>query len=266
MDNNQESGLRYIKDLEGNSIRPYTTGATEHEDPIATIILYHNNKGTDFSTADPNIVDYTTSFSKNVKTLISGSINSSSVGAPEIPNGDIPMLTMNTTDDYYGVFNNFSVTGLTESSDQISKVHMNFSARWNVFFFGNSPKMINLRGVFIDTQEYPYYQEFMVAYEKYLCGRKCIENMMQTKLMISGQIIDGYLLSVNVSHNSSTPTLKEFSINMLVKGSSWIRFNYTHPGGTLMQINGKNAMVFNGLSNLNRLGGSTDQLKKLTIY
>jgi hypothetical protein len=100
--------------------------------------------------------------------------------------------------------------------------------------------------------EYPYYQEFLVAYEKYLSGRKCVENAMQTKLMISGQIIDGFLLNVSVTHNATTPTLKEFTFTMLVKGVSWVRINRTHSGEAYLRT--PNKEVFNGLSNLNRIG------------
>jgi hypothetical protein len=247
---NEIDASNYLKRFEGNNIRPYSSMATEHDDPIATIILY-NQKASNPSGSSNN-TDYFQDYSNKVETLYSGSINSSVVGYPEIPAGDTPMLSLNTDNDYYGVFNNFSVTGISENHDQITKVHMNFSARWNVFFFGNTPNIYQVRGVFLDTVEYPYYQEFLVAYEKYLSGRKCVENKMQTKLMVSGQIIDGYLMSVAVNHNSQTQTLKEFTFSMLVKGVSWIRVNLTHPGGLEEGANLESKLVFNGLSNINR--------------
>jgi hypothetical protein len=268
MANDVVTGLKFFKNFEDNKLRPYGVGSTEHDDPIATIILYTESKGKNLSTGESNIIDYFKNFSGTVDSLLSGSINSSALGAPEKPNGEIPLLTLTSGNDYYGVFNNFSVTGMTESHDQITKVHMNFSARWNVFFFGNTPNTVQIRGVFLDTQEYPYYQEFMVAYEKYQCGRKCVENMMQTKLMISGQLIDGYLLNVNVTHNSMTPSLKEFSMNILVKGVSWIRINYTHAGGIQEGFNTQDKLVLNGLSNLNRIGyvgGVTEPAKLIRI-
>lgn len=243
------SVLSRFKDLENNNIRPYTKGSTEHEDPIATLILFNQNQSNASSNTNKSF-DYFIDLSGYVKKLVSGSIDNSVIGVPELPTGDIPLIKLNTDKDYYGVFNNFSVTGLTESHDQITKVHMNFSARWNVFFFGNTPNIYQVRGVFLDTAEYPYYQEFLVAYEKYLSGRKCVENAMQTKLMVSGQIIDGFLLNVSVTHNATTPTLKEFVFTMLVKGVSWIRINTTHVGDP--NTVGQNLDVYNGLSNLNR--------------
>ena len=135
---------------------------------------------------------------------------------------------------------------MTESHEQITKVHMNFSARWNAFFFGAAPNIYQFRGVFIDSMEYPYYQEFLVAYEKYLAGRKCVENNMQTKIMISGQIIDGFLLNVSVVHDAMNQKLKQFQFTMLVKGVNWVRVNRISPNKS------DSKEVFNGLSNLSR--------------
>jgi hypothetical protein len=248
---NNFEALDNLKTYEDDTIRPYNIAATEHDDPIATLILFNQNNSNGFSSTN---VDYYTNYSRKIDTFLSGPTGPTTSGDYEIPLGDIPLLSLNNKDDYYGVFNNFSVTGISENHDQITKVHMNFSARWNVFFFGETPKIYQVRGVFLDTVEYPYYQEFMVAYDKYLSGIKCVENNMQTKLMISGQIFDGFLMNVGVNHNSQTTTLKEFTFSMLVKGSSWIRINMTHPGGfDLDNLTDKNELVFNGLSNLNRL-------------
>jgi len=251
-------GLNTIRSLSSdvnNNIRPFTIDGKEHNDPIATIILYNQNNVENDATSNGLTIDYLTNLNGKVDDLLSGSVKSSSViGDPEIPNGTIPMLNMNYGNDYYGVFNNFSVSGMTESHDQITKIHMNFSARWNVFFFGNTPNVYQFRGVFLDTQRYPYYQEFLVAYEKYLAGRKCVENQMQMKIIISGQIIDGFMLNINVTHNAQNPTLKEFAFTVLVKGTSWVRMNITHQYGLENGWNTRSVPVLNGLSNLNRIG------------
>jgi hypothetical protein len=129
---------------------------------------------------------------------------------------------------------------------------MNFGATWNAFFCGNTPNIYQFKGYFIDSVDYPYYQEFMVAYEKYLAGRKAVESKIQTKLVVAGQIIDGYLLNITVSHNAGTTALKEFQFTMLVKGLSWIRTNLVW---TRDSRSGQNryGRQYNGLSNLQRL-------------
>jgi len=246
-------------DLVGsNAVRPYTGGITRHDDDIATIVLFQQNSAEDMQ---PSIFkDYFTDLSSDVKSLMTLSTQEGDFGFPEIPGGDIPILNLDGYGHpYYGVFNNFSVTNITEAHNQIVKVHMNFSATWNAFFFGETPSVYQFSGVFLDTQDYPYYQEFMVAYNKFLAGRKAVENNMQTKIMISGQIIDGFLLDVSVSHEASIEALKQFRFTVLVKGSSWIRINYIN----IADLNGlddfghkliseKKRLSFNGLSNVGR--------------
>jgi len=231
-------------------LRPVSRGTREHDDPVATIILFKEG----LSTYDTNSykTNYLTELSGRVLTTLSETMDSEIQGFPEMPGGKIPMLSLDKVNDYYGVFNNFSVTDMVEAHDQISKVHMNFGAKWNVFLFGNTPNMYRFNGVFLDTKEYPYYQEFMVAYEKYLSGRKCVENGMQLKMIVSGQIIDGFLLSVGVNHNSSFQQLKSFQLTMLVKGTSWIRTNYVYT--TDDQGRSFTDEQLNGMSNVNRLG------------
>lgn len=252
--------MSFINDpvyLDSNAVRPYNKVASAHEDGLATLVVYNTGATSFSSTVNSEVKNYLTNLSTNVGALQSGKIADNEVGnsvyfdnVQQVP-GDVAVLDLRTEKDYYGIFNNFSVQSITESHDQIMKIHMNFGARWNAFFLGNAPNVYTITGVLLDTVEYPYYQEFIVAYEKYLSGRKCIENNMQTKLMVNGQIIDGYLVRVTVIHSAEVQRLKQFSLTVLVTGTSWIRYNYTHPG-VVGEVS-DNQRVFNGLSNANRL-------------
>jgi len=236
-----------------SDIRPVFSGLREHDDSVATILLYTSSKSdvnyemvTSATGAVSTQMDYLSNLTETIFPLIKGSIASDVQGFPQSPKGSVAKFKLDKINDYYGVFNNFSVSNMVETHDQISKIHMNFGAKWNVFLFGNTPNIYRISGSFLDTQEYPYYQEFITAYEEYLSGRKCVERGMQLKMLISGQIIDGFLLNVSVTHNAFTPAVKEFQLTLLVKGVSWIRNNYIQkPDGSFEQ-------QFNGLSNFNR--------------
>ena len=168
--------------------RPAFNGAREHDDQIATIILFKDSPDEDDpNNSDPN-KDYLNVLNGYVSTLLSESLAQGVQGFPEMPDGKILNLKLDKKNNYYGIFNNFSVLSMAEVHDQISKVHMNFGAKWNVFLFGNTPNMYRVSGVFVDSKEFPYYQEFMVAYENYLSGRKCVENGMQLKFIISARL------------------------------------------------------------------------------
>jgi hypothetical protein len=67
----------------------------------------------------------------------------------------------------------------------------------------------------------------MVAYEKFLCGRNCIENKMQTIVFYDGRLVDGYLISIATTHTAADQVIKPFNFTVLVKSTAWVRFNMT---------------------------------------
>jgi len=249
-----------LAQIEDENLRPYTTGTRQHEDRIATLILFSNEDINETITLI-NRPDYFDELGVALYNIVSESVASGTQAFPETPSGTIPMLRLDDKNNYYGIFNNFSVNNFVETHDQITKIHMNFGAKWNVFLFGNTPNMYRVSGVFLDTQDYPYYQEFMIAYEKYLSGRQCVERGMQLKLMISGQIIDGFLLNVSVNHTAAVQQLKEFSFTFLVKGSSWVRSNFISTATS--QGKWQNKYEFNGLSNIKRLMNNNPSLNNI---
>lgn len=237
-------------------IRPFNSGIHEHEGTVATILLYTGNTP---SQEDEEHVgrDYLTDLEFTVSELESEAIGSTNSTPPELPGGRIAAITLDEkkNDNYYGVFNNFSLMNVNEKHEEIVKLHQNFSQGWNAFFFGEKPVVYNFGGIFIDSMEYPYYQEFMVAYQKYLAGRKCIENRMQFKMMYDGKLIDGYMININVNSTADVEASKAFTFAILVRDVQWIRMNLvpveSDAGGSLGLT-----PKFNSLTNIARLSGT----------
>lgn len=195
------------------------------KETIASIILLTSDENATKGLGDNNPnKDYLADLSSRVEALVSEASKIGDVN-PVVPNGKIPMLTLDDVHDYYGVFNNFSLTRVRESKDQIVKVHQHFGGEWNAFFFGAKPEVYTFEGFFIDSEDYPYYQEFMIAYDRYLAGRKCVENKMQMKIVYDGRIVDGFMLNITVANAADTPYMKQFSFTALVRSSHWLRTN-----------------------------------------
>jgi len=245
-------------------LRPYNTAVGEHgEYGVATItLLKSGNVGSslvDVATA----ASYKTNLDQEVKTLESG--NNTGPGNPGAEGafsiGDIPQIMLSENPDYiyYGVFNNFALFQVNELRDQIVRVHNNFGGAWSAFFFGEKPRVYSFAGFFLDSPQYPYYQEFTVAYEKYLSGRRCIQNKMTMKLAYDGKIIDGYILSVETVTKSESPYHKAFNFTVLVSNERFFRYNYITPYDRPAE------RMFNAMSNVdisrNRAAESIDILK-----
>jgi len=243
---------------EGNQslLRPFNTGIHQHEGSVATILLYTGNQLSEEAQEHPER-NYLTDLENTIYDLQSESIGATDAKPPQLPGGKIAAISLDsqdpTEDNYYGVFNNFSLQSVAERHEETIKLHQNFSQGWNAFFFGEKPVIYQFGGVFLDTMEFPYYQEFMIAYQKYLAGRKVIENRMQMKMVYDGKIIDGYMINLNAGGTSDVPSQKSFSFNVLIRDVQWIRFNLIPARGN---IGVGWVPAYNKLTNIPRLSGS----------
>ena len=206
--------------------RPYFSGVTENDDNIATIVLQIDHSANSTSNLEPKTYNYLTQFTNYVATVRSGGSTAATNDLSTALNADIPNLVLDGVHDYYGVFNNFSLEAVQEQSADIVKITQNFSGFWNAFFMGEQPKMYTFRGHFIDTKDYPHYQTFMTAYNKYLAGRNSVKNKVKVKILYDGKIIEGYMLQVSTTSDANVPNLKLFTFIVLVKNEDWMRVNY----------------------------------------
>lgn len=213
-----------------NDLRPFFTKVTEHEQALATIILLANPPSNPLENSTPT--DYLHSFSSTILPPSSATYDQpqdlgyrsgtivKATTVPKLFEMEAPGVT-----EYYGVFNNFSLVNITEAKEQMAKIHLNFGGSWNAFFFGDKPTIYTFNGFFLDSKEYPYYQEFMEAYDKYLSGRKCVENQFEMLVSYDGKIVNGYILGISTNLNATNPYMKSFSFSVLVKDEAWYRIN-----------------------------------------
>lgn len=231
-----------------NLLRPYGSAVTPHNETIATIILYTKAKSDEKSDIDSHKKDYLTEFTTPIKQIEFGSTTSSE--AVESENKVIKKLQLDGSRDYYGVFNNFSLMSVVEDREEIVKIHQNFGGSWNAFFLSEKPKLYSFTGFFIDSKEYPYYQEFLTAYDKYLKGRKLIEAGHEMVITYDGKIVKGYLLNLRTVNDSSEPYMRSFSFTILIQKENWYRMNTVINTG-LPVI--RSEEILNGLSNVVRI-------------
>lgn len=241
--------MKSFTNIEGDSnFRPYSAGMSNREVSMASIILLQNAKSTVSKKTENNwayqgfrsaIGDGQTNMDtldRNIEWL---SQNSS------VPNLDFgKYMSQKTKGTYYGVFNNFAVTSVSEAREELVRINLNFGGNWNAFFFGENPRVFTVQGLLLDSPEYPYYQEFLAAYDTYLSGRKAIANKMEVVMTYDGRIISGYLLKLVNENNAEQYNLKSFSFTILVKHDNWFRYNYDAAG----------VLGLNNMDNTNRYG------------
>jgi hypothetical protein len=225
--------------IDGNDkFRPYCSALIENNTNTATIVLLEKPNPPSSTT---NEKDY---FSDYSTTISLSDVEASSVGT--VP--ELPEVRGGAKNKYYGIFKNFSLLNYQEGRNEIAKVNLNFSLKWNAYFFGSQPRIYSFSGVFIDSKNYPYYEEFMEAYDSYLSGGNCLSNGFRLYLAYDGKIIAGWMLGIQITASSEQRFGKGFTFSVLVDSETWIRENYQYDSdGTTLTDNGS------GLSNEYRL-------------
>lgn len=197
-----------------NVYRPFYTAPIEHDPMTSTIILVQAN-APESSNAD--VQDYMFNFNTFLSSI-------DRTGESVVVNGSIPVLPK-VGNNFYGIFKNFSIINFNESRAELSKVNLNFGLKWNAYFFGAQPRMYSYSGAFLDAKNYPYYEQFMRAYDNYLAGGKCVENGFKMYMAYDNKIITGWMLGINIVGSSDQRFTKQFSFQILVDSENFYRWN-----------------------------------------
>lgn len=218
--------------VDGNdAFRPYFSGLEQSDSSTATIILTQRQQ----TAVTPNqTTDYFNNFDTKVSSLLPDATQSG--------NGSIPDLqeVSGDTGKFYGIFRNFSLLQYNESRSEIAKVALNFGTKWNAYFFGSKPRVYNFGGFFIDSKNYPYYEQFMRAYDNYLAGGKCVSNGFRLYMAYDNKITSGWMLGIEVGGNSENQFSRTFSFQLLVDDENWFRTNWEYDiNGSVIDTNSR---------------------------
>ena len=210
--------------------RPYYSYLEPHDPSSATIILTQKVVPSSPST---ETTDYLNSFNSKLDTLLPDAV---------ADNKSIPILDLGSGErSFYGVFRNFSLLQYSETRQEIAKVALNFGSRWNAYFFGAKPRVYNFGGFFIDSKNYPYYEQFMKAYDKYLAGGRCVSNGFRLYMVYDNKITTGWMLGINISSTSDQEFSRTFSFQLLVDDENWFRTNWEYDiNGEVIDFNSRN--------------------------
>lgn len=98
----------------------------------------------------------------------------------------------------------------------------------------------------------------MIAYSRFLSGRKIVDNNMQMKIMYDGKIISGYMINLAVDSTAKFESTKDFRFTILVNDIKWTRLNYV---SQMVGDLGRRQLseAWNSMDNRHRLSGTFDE-------
>ena len=84
------------------------------------------------------------------------------------------------------------------------------------FFFGNKPSVYNFSGVLMDTYNQQWFNDFEFFYKNYLRGSASIKNKTRVFMMYKDQVIEGFMLNVQMGGDADTNDIVTFSFDFIL--------------------------------------------------
>lgn len=131
-------------------------------------------------------------------------------------------------------YTNFFIQSVAEERHEKQQIVDTFGDAF-IFFFGEAPRISQVSGVLLNSNDFNWRNEFWDNYERYFRGTRLVEQNARLYLIYDDIIIEGYMLSAQAQDDTNRPHLIQFNFAMFVTGYSTIsalgdpNFPYSDP-------------------------------------
>lgn len=139
---------------------------------------------------------------------------------------------------------NFMLTGIREQRRELAQIAKMFGDSLELNFFGSAPLILVCGGLLLNSDSYKWADQWMDAYERYLKGKKCVENKSRIYLTYNNVVVSGYMLSTANIRESMAPRSIAMTFSFLVVDSAYanippleeIKYNPEEGGEVVQEI------------------------------
>lgn len=158
------------------------------------------------------------------------------------------------------VYTKFILQSVQESHFEKYQIVETFNDFY-VFMFGERPPIYNFSGTLINSQNINWVQDFMLLYETFFRGTRCVEANAEVRLTYGGRSIAGYILNVSSQTSAAIEEGVPFSFQMLVTKRSYLGlsldFNTQISAGTVASQSDMQKRVLDVIAGARGTGTST---------
>lgn len=144
------------------------------------------------------------------------------------PTGAGPQRTVSWT--------NFLVQSVSEQRQEKQQIVETFGDSY-IFFFGESPRMLQVQGILINSADFNWRAEWWENYERYFRGTRLVERAARLYLIYDEIIVEGYLLNASASESAQNNSAVQFNFTIYVTGYSNVSLigdpNFPAPQGSI---------------------------------
>lgn len=137
---------------------------------------------------------------------------------------------------YTTSYSNFLISTVQESRQEKQQIVESFGDTY-IFFFGESPRIVNISGILLNTKDFNWRAEWWHNYERYFRGTRLVEYGARLYLIYDDMIIEGYMISSNAVDDVNNPYMIQLQFQLFVTGYTNISLigdpNYPTPEGAI---------------------------------
>lgn len=110
---------------------------------------------------------------------------------------------------------NFLIQSISEQRAEKQQIILTFGEPY-IFFFGEQPRIINVTGVLLNTEDFNWRAEWWENYDLYLRGTQCVRQKSRVYLAWDDIVVEGYIFQANASEETSQRNLVSFGFQMFL--------------------------------------------------
>jgi hypothetical protein len=138
---------------------------------------------------------------------------------------DIPLVDSSAPDGFSGSsgYANFMLQSVQEARMEKHQIVETFGDPY-IFFFGESPRFIDVQVVLINSLDFNWEAEWWENYNKYLRGTKSVEQGARVYLFYDDNIVEGYIISSQAVKTSDQPLMLQMNFRMFITNHQNLSF------------------------------------------
>lgn len=120
-------------------------------------------------------------------------------------------------------YSNFILQSVQESRMEKHQIVETFGDSY-IFFFGESPRFLDVQAILVDSFDFNWYAEFWANYDQYLRGSKSVEIGARTYLFYDDNIVEGYMLMASAVKIADQPLQARLTFRLFLTNYQNISF------------------------------------------
>jgi hypothetical protein len=139
-------------------------------------------------------------------------------------NGEsIELVDSSSETGYSKEYSNFILQSVQESRMERQQIVETFGDTY-LFLFGESPRMLQVSAILVNSFDFNWKAEFDYNYENYLRGTKSLEKGARTYLFYDENVVEGYIINAVTSYDSQMPQQVQLQFQFFVTNRRNISF------------------------------------------